>query len=279
MNMTMDKHDGNAVSEVRPQDIIIVHDPCVAASTGRIYRYESVSSMPGAKLETSFGVDSVEPHTHVYPLPEQWDSASLDAYCKDASRSSSQHKSMSLMDVNNVTPAPENTLGSHVSRDSLASVASSTHSGTCARTDSYGYLVVISKATDVDCRDADCGMPPGERAGKLQPNLSNAAYRYERSNMPPPYKPPPSYTSVHCISGSASGERSMAQHKASNKSQRTMETGEVVRSLSLKRNLTESFRRAIESSRPASPSRHALLSTLKRSTSSPSKSFVLVSLD
>ena len=224
MDMTVDKHDGNAASDVRPQDIIIVHDPCVAASTGRIYRYQSVASMPGAKLETSFGVDSAEPHTHVYPLPGHRDSS--QSYC-------GEQRTMSLIDVNRVTPAPENTLGDHVCRDSVASVASSAHSGKCVR------------ASDVQCRDADGHML---RAGKLQPNLLNPAYRYERPDVPPPYKPPPSYYT----------------------SQYTMESGEVVRPRCLNRNLAESFRQAIESSRSATPSttKHAL----KRSTSSPSKS-------
>ena len=283
MDMTMDKRESNP-ADVCPQDIIIVHDPSVATSGGRMYRYESVASMPGAKFETSFGVDSAEPHTHVYPTVGQWDSASLNTYGRETqdprSRSSShlgpysEQKSVSLMDVNNATPIPENTLANHVFQDSLASVSGSTSSGTC-RKESYGYSVILSSVPDVRCYPTKDGTLPGGQDRKLQPDLANPVYRYHQSDLPPPYKPPPSYTSWHKSSMSlVSGERSVAPLMSSQRSKVTGRIGVAVRPvLGMKRSPTQSFRQAIESGRPETPpkSRQALFASMKRSTSSPSK--------
>ena len=286
MNMTVDKRE-STTAEVRPQDIIIVHDPSVATSGGRMFSYESVASMPGAKFETSFGVDSVEPHTHVYPLPGQWDSSSLYEYSRishdqqDArSRSSSRlepysndQKSVSLMDVNKVTPIPENTLSNYVFRDSLTSVTSSINAGTRGgKNESYGYSVVLSSVPDIRCHAAKDTTPPSEQGRKLQPDLANPVYQYHRSDLPPPYKPPPSYTSLH-QSGVflVSGERLLAPPKSC---QRSQFTGGIARPTSaVKRSPTASFRQAIEGGQTETPpkTRRALLATLKRSTSSPSK--------
>ena len=227
---------------------------------------------------------------------------SIDSpYGKDEVFLSYEQKCLSTNDVSRMQPYPENGLLQHNRVNSWRSMQQgypSTHVDDCT----YGYTVVVSTTPKRERQRAHSGGNYGRCSGRL--DYIHTEHDYYRQSVadfrdlqPPPYIAPPSYTSLYPSSMSNSGDNASsssyetapshhsAQQEDSSPAPLTSEElnlpndnqqdrGKHHPTMYSRKNLAESYRRAVDSNSSCStPLGRSLYSNLQRSESSPSKLF------